>query len=113
MGAMRTILVIGIGVGDPQYVTVQGIEALNRVDVFFGIDKGPAKADLAEARRVICERFIENRDYRTVTIDDPPRDRTRTDRREYLGAVDDWRDERARRIEHALRTELGAGETGG
>ena len=40
---MRKILVIGIGVGDPDQLTVQAVQALNRVDVFFVMDKGPAK----------------------------------------------------------------------
>ncbi|MEA2926682.1 MAG: precorrin-6A synthase, partial [Alphaproteobacteria bacterium] len=32
---MRKILIIGIGAGDPEYVTVQAVNALNRVDAFF------------------------------------------------------------------------------
>ena len=31
---MKKILIIGIGAGDPDYITVQGINALNRADVF-------------------------------------------------------------------------------
>ena len=46
---MRTIYVIGIGAGDPEHLTVQAIAAMNRVDVFFIIDKGAAKDDLAAA----------------------------------------------------------------
>ena len=38
---MRTILVIGIGAGNPDYLTVQAINALNRaeVDKFLGTVK--------------------------------------------------------------------------
>ena len=43
---MKKILIIGIGAGDPDYITVQGIKALNRVDVFFLMDKGPRKSKL-------------------------------------------------------------------
>ncbi len=32
---MRKLLVIGIGAGNPEHVTVQAIKALNAVDVFF------------------------------------------------------------------------------
>ena len=32
---MKKIFVIGIGAGNPDYVTVQAINALNQVDVFF------------------------------------------------------------------------------
>ena len=37
---MRRLNVIGIGAGDPEYLTVQAINALNRTDVFFFTDKG-------------------------------------------------------------------------
>ena len=45
---MRTIHVIGIGAGDPDYVTAQAVGALNGTDVFFAMDKGEAKSDLVE-----------------------------------------------------------------
>ena len=35
---MRRVLVIGIGAGDPEQVTVQAIKALNETDVFFVIE---------------------------------------------------------------------------
>ena len=39
---MKKILIIGIGIGagDPEYVTIQAVNALNQVDVFFILDKG-------------------------------------------------------------------------
>src|SRR3569833_4508602 len=106
---MRRLLVIGIGAGDPAYVTLQAVEAMNAVDVVFVLDKGEAANDLTEARRELCERDIRS-PYRIVTVEDPPRDRTAAD---YPGAVRQWRDERARRIEHALGTELGEDGCGG
>jgi len=107
---MRTLLVIGVGVGDPEYLTVQAINALNEVDVFFVLDKGPASADLLKARREICERYIADADYRTVTVQDAARDRAAD---AYVSAVDDWRSERARLVEEAIATELRDGECGG
>ena len=41
---MKTLLIIGIGAGDPDYLTVQAINALNRTDVFFLMDKGDRKS---------------------------------------------------------------------
>jgi siroheme synthase len=32
---MRKVFIIGIGAGNPDYITVQAINALNAVDVFF------------------------------------------------------------------------------
>jgi hypothetical protein len=36
----RTVYVIGIGAGNPEHLTLQAVAAMNRVDVFFTIDKG-------------------------------------------------------------------------
>ena len=58
---MRRVFVIGIGAGNPDYVTVQAINALNEVDVFFVMDKGHEKEDLVRLRREICERYIKKK----------------------------------------------------
>jgi precorrin-6A synthase len=47
---MRKVFVIGIGAGNPDYVTVQAINALNEVDVFFVMDKGQEKEEFARRR---------------------------------------------------------------
>jgi precorrin-6A synthase len=83
---MRRIFVIGIGVGDPDYMTIQAIKVLNQVDVFFIPDKGAEKAALRELRTAICERFIENADYRIVDVDVP----RRASAGDYLAGVDEW-----------------------
>jgi precorrin-6A synthase len=99
----RHIHVIGIGVGDPDYMTVQAIEALNDTQVFFAMDKGETKSDLVALRRQICARFIREPGYRFVELPDPKR-LTDTDYRE---AVSDWHAERARVWAKAIDTELG------
>jgi len=73
---MRKVFIIGIGSGNPDYVTVQAINALNEVDVFFMMDKGCEKEDLVRLRKEICERYIKDKSYRTVDVRDPERDRT-------------------------------------
>jgi precorrin-6A synthase len=83
---MRRIFVIGIGVGDPDYMTIQAIKVLNQVDVFFIPDKGAEKAALRELRTAICERFIEKADYRIVDVDVP----LRASAGDYLAGVDEW-----------------------
>jgi precorrin-6A synthase len=103
----RTLLVIGIGAGDPEQLTVEAINALNSVDVFFVFGKENA-AELTEMRRQICERYIRidvsTDGYRVVEIPDPPRDRGAAD---YAGAVRDWRDARTAELAAALERELG------
>ena len=49
--AVRRLLVIGIGAGDPEHVTAQAVRALNEVDVFFVVDKGGDTEDLVALRR--------------------------------------------------------------
>jgi precorrin-6A synthase len=71
---MKKVLIIGIGAGNPDYVTVQAINALNEVDVFFVIDKGKEKEELLRLRKEICERYVRDKSYRTI---EAPRSATR------------------------------------
>ena len=107
--AVRRLLVIGIGAGDPEHVTAQAIRALDAVDVFFVVEKGQEKHDLVDLRREICERYIESPSYRTVELPDPERDRASP---AYGEAVEAWRHARAEQWEAALRAELGGDECG-
>lgn len=106
---MRKIFIIGVGAGNPDYITVQAINALNQVDVFFMIDKGQDKEDLVRLRKDICERFIKDRSYRTVEIADPPRDRTTAS---YEPAVRAWHEQRAAIFERLIGDELGEDQCG-
>jgi precorrin-6A synthase len=68
---MKKILIIGIGAGNLEYVTIQAVNALNQVDVFFILDKGADKEKLVEFRREICRRYITGRNYRSVDAESP------------------------------------------
>jgi len=105
---MRTIHVIGIGAGDPGYVTAQAVEALNDTQVFFAMDKGEAKSDLVDLRREICETFIRVPGYRFVELPDPKR----ASDGEYRQVVADWHEARAKLWAEAIETELGADGVG-
>lgn len=72
---MKKLLIIGIGAGNPEYITIQAINALNQADVFFILDKGISKEKLIHLRREICERYIKDRDYRFVEAGSPERER--------------------------------------
>ncbi|MGO4203827.1 precorrin-6A synthase (deacetylating) [Rhodococcus sp. TAF43] len=102
---MRELLVIGIGAGDPDQVTIQAVKAMNRADVFFVIGKGDEKQELVDLRTTILAEHME-REYRIVDIVDPPRDRTPSD---YAGVVDDWHDRRAEVFEEKFAAEDGVG----
>ncbi len=86
---MRRLLVIGIGAGDPEHVTVQAINALNEVDVFFVVEKSHETDELVRLRREICERYIREPTYRIVEIQirRATARRRRTARRSRSGAL--------------------------
>lgn len=107
---MKKILVIGIGAGNPEQITVQAIKALNRARVFFILDKGYADDDLLRLRREICERYIEGEDYRLVQVRDPRRE---DDPRSYQSGIEHWHEQRAALFEQLIADEVQDGETGG
>jgi precorrin-6A synthase len=100
---MRKLYLIGIGAGNPEYITVQAIKALNKVDVFFFMDKGDAKQDLVALRKEICERYIEDSSYRIVETADPIRDPAILD---YTARVEQWHRQRALLYEEKIAQEL-------
>jgi precorrin-6A synthase len=104
----RRIHVIGIGAGDPDYVTAQAVRALNDTQVFFAMNKGDSKDDLVALRRLVCERFIRNPGYRFVELPDPRRARDG----DYRQAVADWHAARARLWAGAIESELAPGGVG-
>ena len=87
---MRTVLVIGIGAGDPEHVTMQAVNAMNTVDVFFVLEKGTVKDELVELRREVLRRYV-TRAHRVVEGSDPSRDRRPAD---YEGTIRGWHADR-------------------
>jgi precorrin-6A synthase len=106
---MRRLKLIGIGAGDPDYITVQAINALKQVDVIFVIDKGEETADLLFARKSVCDRYMQARPHRIVEIQDPERDRNPAD---YRAAVAAWHEKRAALYEQVIREQLSEDECG-
>lgn len=102
---MRTLSVIGIGTGNPEHMTVQGIKALNRAEIVLIPRKGEAKEDLADLRRAICERFLDNPHTRIVAFDLPVRDASNPS---YRDGVDDWHAAIARLYADLLSEHIGA-----
>lgn len=106
---MRKIFIIGIGAGDPEHVTVQAVNRLNEVDVFFVLTKGSEKQDLVRLRQDILERYVKEPAYRVVEARDPDRDRAPAD---YETAVADWHRLRTDVYERLIRDELPDGRCG-
>jgi precorrin-6A synthase len=101
---MLRLLVIGIGAGNPEHMTMQAIGALNRADIVLLPRKGDSKADLAELRREICRRYLTNPTARIVEFDLPKRD---ADSEAYLTSVDEWHAAIAGVYARLLADELG------
>ncbi|MFP3515567.1 precorrin-6A synthase (deacetylating) [Pseudomonas sp. SIMBA_077] len=106
---MKTLFLIGIGAGDPEHITVQAINALNRVSVFFVLDKGQITEDLVRLRLQICERYIRTPNYRVVQVNDPLRDSANAS---YTQGVEDWHEQRAEVFTRLIEDELADDECG-
>jgi precorrin-6A synthase len=106
---MKRILIIGIGAGDPDYVTMQAVRALNEADVFFVMDKGETKAKLIELRREIIERYVTDGGYRIVEATNPERP---PDNGNYTGAVQTLNRDKQDVFERLIGDELADGECG-
>ncbi|MDI3275413.1 precorrin-6A synthase (deacetylating) [Pseudomonas sp. MDT1-16] len=100
---MKKLLVIGIGAGNPDYITMQAVKALNLVDVFFLMDKGQSKDKLIDLRREICERYITDRDYRFVEAHSPERERGDVD---YKASVEDLNLAKQQTFERLINEEM-------
>ncbi|MDT3312923.1 precorrin-6A synthase (deacetylating) [Pseudomonas sp. rhizo66] len=107
---MKQLLVIGIGAGNPDYITMQAVKALNRVDVFFLMDKGQSKDKLIDLRREICERYIDDPDYRFVEAHSPERERGDID---YTASVDELNRAKQQTFERLINDQLSDGQCGG
>lgn len=85
---MRELVLIGIGTGNPDHLTLQGAEAIRSADLILVPRKGADKADLADLRRDICARVLGGGDARIVEFDLPKRDAGG----DYLEGVEAWHD---------------------
>ncbi|HEU4577129.1 MAG TPA: precorrin-6A synthase (deacetylating) [Polyangiaceae bacterium] len=104
---MRKISAIGMGTGNPKHLTVEAIEALSGVDAVFSIDKGSEKAALSRIRREICERYLENKQWRWIELRQGGRDPRAAS---YAQGVEQWHEERLLAYEHAIAHQLGEDE---
>jgi precorrin-6A synthase len=110
---MKQILLIGVGAGDPDQITVQAVKALNRAQVFFVLDKGPDAGDLLRWREDVCRRFITHSSYRWVQARDPQRNGPLPpEGQAYEHSVADWHEQRSLLLEQLIDEHLGPDETG-
>ncbi len=106
---MRKIFVIGIGAGNPDHMTVEAIEALNKSDVVLVLDKGEAKSDLTQLRRDIVARFSSRKPPRLIEVESPVRDAGNPS---YERGVEDWHRAKADAFSALIANEMQDGESG-
>lgn len=106
---VKTLLIIGIGAGHPEHITVQAARALARVDVFFLLDKGEHKGKLNALRRDILERHTTPGAYRVVEVLQPERPAGS----DYRASVDVLNTRKRTVFEQLLDDEVADGECAG
>ncbi|MGB3314233.1 MAG: precorrin-6A synthase (deacetylating) [Albidovulum sp.] len=101
---MIELLLIGIGTGNPDHLTLQAVKALNSADLILIPRKGKAKEDLASLRRSICADVVTNPATRFAEFDLPVRNPAIAD---YKTRVDSWHDAIATVWTDTIRAEIG------
>ena len=108
---MTTIYLIGMGPGGPEYLTMQAVAALRKVDVFFILEKpGRGKQALTEARQRILDAYCTPGRYRVVAAASPGRAPAGDD---YTSVVADWHLDKSALFARLIGEHLAPGETGG
>jgi precorrin-6A synthase len=106
----RDLVLIGIGAGDPDWLTLAAVAAIKNLDVLFVVLKEDELDDLVQIRRALVERHRET-PLRTVELRDPARPwRSAAD---YPAAVAKWRSQRLEQWRAVVEAEIEPGQTGG
>ena len=108
---MRKILLIGMGAGALEHLTLQAVAAIRALDVVFLLEKeGAGKAELAALRRAVLERVRPEGGYRVAAATTPERVIREDD---YGRGIDDWRRDRGTVLADLVREGMGEHEVGG
>lgn len=111
----RRLLVIGIGAGAPDHLTLQAVAAINRAEVFFLLDKSEAAAELVAAREAILAAH-RRAPWRVARLASPQRragprihgaEADGTAGANYHADVADWHGARAALLAPLIAAELG------
>lgn len=100
---MFELSLIGIGTGNPDHVTLQGIQAIRSADLILIPRKGDNKADLAGIREQIINQHCESPPQ--IAYFDIPKRRADDG---YLRGVDEWHDAIAERWKETIAAHASA-----
>ncbi|GAA4900659.1 precorrin-6A synthase (deacetylating) [Tessaracoccus lubricantis] len=109
----REVALIGIGAGDPDWLTLEAVAAIRALDVLFVVVKEDEYDEPVAFRRdlVARHRGADLPELRVVELADPPRPWRSTP--DYPAAVARWRQQRFEQWGEAIAAALAEGETGG
>lgn len=105
---MIELVLIGIGTGNPEHLTLQAIREINAADLILIPRKGAGKADLADLRQQFCQQVLHNPQTSLVEFEMPQRETASSD---YLRSVDEWHDAIAQVWTETICTHLPQGGT--
>jgi len=108
---MKKIYLIGIGPGNPDYLTVKAINTMKKVDVFFLLEKRGQRGreDLVKIRKEILEKYLDGVTYRVVTAGISERKKSG---KLYKEEVKTWRQQKAEVITELIKSKMKDGESG-
>jgi precorrin-6A synthase len=110
---MKKIYLIGIGTGNPEHLTIQAINTLKKVNVFFILEKESEKnEDLVKLRKEILQMYLPDGRYRVMTVKIPERKKGGRELEVYKERVASWRRQKAEIISNLIKQEIADGETG-
>jgi precorrin-6A synthase len=110
---MKKIFLVGIGTGNPEHLTIQAVNVIKRVNVFFVFEKeSEINEDLVRLRKEIVQQYLPDGNYRLRTVRVPERKKGGRDLAAYKERVSGWRKEKAEIMAKRIREDLADGETG-
>ncbi|WP_038056610.1 precorrin-6A synthase (deacetylating) [Thermodesulfobacterium hydrogeniphilum] len=105
---MRKVYLIGIGPGDPKFLTLQAIETIKNLKTFLIPAKKGNKEDLTRIRKNILKFVHPEENYELIELNFPERKKGRN----YREKIKQWRKEKARIIIEFLKSRNSLKEVG-
>lgn len=96
---MKKVYLIGIGPGDPKYLTLEACDLIKRLQCFIIPDKKGKKAHLTLLRERILNYLRPEKDYKLIQLDFGQRPRELP----YVYSVKEWRKQKAELLLNVLQ----------
>lgn len=110
---MKKIYLIGIGTGSPEHLTIQAVNTLKTVKVFFILEKDSEKnEDLVRLRKDILQHYLPEGNYRLRMVRIPERKRGGRELALYQERVSAWRKQKSDILAQQIQEGLADDETG-